>query len=88
MGREKRIMSQDNEYTGNFLKNRGERRPLGSPVGKTLHFHCRGCRFDPGPQELRSHFLGSTAKKKFQKIEEREERGFGGPCFLEIFHSL
>ena len=35
MGREKRIMSQDNEHTGNFLKNRGERRLLGSPVGKT-----------------------------------------------------
>ena len=43
----------------------------GGPVVKTLHFHCRGCSFDPSSAEIRSHMIcGGTRKIKNKQTKK------------------
>ena len=44
----------------------------GDPVVKTLHFQCRGCRFDSLVRELRSHKQNGAVKKNKQATENKQ----------------
>ena len=43
----------------------------GGPVVKTLHFHCRGCGFDPWSGKM-PHGMAKKFKKKKKKTQLRE----------------